>query len=78
MPVQGGAKSSQERFRDALAVYDTHFPALYHENVVGQWRAHQAMTAYRCAHMLHPNNAVSPGLKGGGDAFLALVQARPP
>ncbi len=78
MSVQGGAKSSQERFRDALAVYDTHFPALYHENVVEQWRAHQVMTAYRCAHMLYPNKALSPGLKGCGNASLALVQARPP
>ncbi len=77
MPVQGGANSSQERFREVLAVYDTHFPALYRENVVAQWRAHQAMAAYRCAHMLHTIKALSTGQKGGGDASLAPVQAHP-
>jgi len=48
------------------------------ENVEAQWRAHQAMAAYRCAHMLYPIKALSLGQKGGVDASLALVQAHLP
>ena len=45
--LQGGSTSSQARFIEALVIVNNHFSALYQEQVVATWRAHQAMTTYR-------------------------------
>ena len=45
--MQGGARSSQERFRQALEVQNRYFRELYNENIVATERSKERMAAYR-------------------------------